>query len=200
MESCDKQRIDGGSGLVAANNYLTQKSKAAHSCRLFYDFNIFMLRFVPPLFDRLIDVTPLDRTEPLRPALSMNQLKNSVARDIESLLNSRRGITIVPVINFPNVRASIAAFGLDDFVSMSMSSEKDRDDICKSIERALVDYEPRLRNARVVLERRDESTQKLRFSIHATLHAHPLQEPVNFDAVLQTTTQNYSVQLGRRES
>lgn len=159
-----------------------------------------MLRFTPPLFDRLIDPTPLNLTESLRPALSMEQLKNSVARDIESLLNSRRGSARKIIDAYPNVRNSIAAFGLDDFVSMSMSSEVDRAAICNSIERALADHEPRLRNSRVVLERRDQSTQKLRFSIHATLHAHPLQEPVNFDAVLQTTTQNYAVQLRGRAS
>ena len=159
-----------------------------------------MLRFVPPLLDRLFDAAPLDRTEPLRPAVSMEQLKNSVAGDIEFLLNSRRGITRKSIDAYPNVRGSIAAFGLDDFVSMSMSSEVDRAAICISIERALAAHEPRLRNSRVVLERRDESNQKLRFSIHATLHAHPLQEPVNFDAVLQTTTQNYAVQIGRRAS
>jgi len=81
---------------------------------------------------------------------------------------------------------------------MSMSSAVDRAAICRSIERAITDHEPRLRNARVTLERRDTDTQKLRFSIHAVLVAHPLQEPVNFDAVLQTTTQNYAVQSGRR--
>jgi type VI secretion system protein ImpF len=172
----------------------------ARSCRLFLFFLNLMQRFVPPLLDRLIDVAPKDRVEALRPALTMDQLKASVAGDIEYLLNARRGTVQTSIGRYPNASASVASFGLDDFVSMSMSSEVDRGAICKSIERALVDHEPRLRNARVLLERREESTQKLRFSIHATLHAHPLQEPVNFDAVLQTTTQNYAVQIGRRAS
>lgn len=159
-----------------------------------------MLRFVLPLLDRLIDKALLEPSESIRPALSIEQLKNSVAGDIESLLNSRRATARTSIDAYPNVRKSIAAFGLDDFVSLSMSSELDRAAICKSIEQALTDHEPRLTNSRVLLERREESTQKLRFSIRATLHAHPLQEPVNFDAVLQTTTQNYAVQLGRRAS
>lgn len=159
-----------------------------------------MQRFVPPLLDRLIDSEPLSRSEPLRPALSMAQLKDSVARDVESLLNARRGSTREALDGYPFARASVAAFGLDDFVSMSMSSTVDRAAICRSIERAITDHEPRLRNARVELDRRDAATQKLRFSIHATLHAHPLQEPVNFDAVLQTTTQSYAVQSSRRSA
>jgi type VI secretion system protein ImpF len=157
-----------------------------------------MQRFIPPLLDRLIDITPLSRSEPLRPALSIEQLKDAVARDVESLLNARRGSSRESLDSHANARSSVVAFGLDDFVSMSMSSAVDRAAICRSIERAITDHEPRLRNARVALERRDADTQKLRFTIHAMLVAHPLQEPVNFDAVLQTTTQNYAVQTGRR--
>lgn len=157
-----------------------------------------MQRFVPPLLDRLIDGAPLSRAEPLRPTLSMEQLKDAVARDVESLLNARRGSTRAHLDGFPNARASVAAFGLDDFVSLSMASTVDRAAICRAIERAIGDHEPRLRHVRVELERRDAMTQKLRFSIRAVLVAHPMHEPVNFDAVLQTTTQNYAVQSGRR--
>jgi type VI secretion system protein ImpF len=157
-----------------------------------------MQRFIPPLLDRLIDITPLSRLEPLRPALSIEQLKDAVARDVESLLNARRGASRESLDPYTHARSSVAAFGLDDFVSMSMSSAVDRAAICRSIERAITDHEPRLRNARVSLEARGADTQKLRFTIHAMLVAHPLQEPVNFDAVLQTTTQNYAVQTGRR--
>jgi type VI secretion system protein ImpF len=157
-----------------------------------------MQRFVPPLLDRLIDAAPLSRAEPLRPSLSIDQLKDAVARDVESLLNARRGSSHAALDGFRHARTSVAAFGLDDFVAMSMSSAVDRAAICRSIERAITDHEPRLRNARVALERRDADSQKLRFSIHAVLVAHPLQEPVNFDAVLHTTTQNYAVQSGGR--
>ena len=156
-----------------------------------------MQRFVPSLLDRLIDAAPLARTEPTRPALSLDQLKDSVARDVESLLNARHGSARDTLDRFTNVRHSIAAFGLDDFAAMSMASINDRAAICRSIERAIADHEPRLRTIRVELDRRDTATQKLRFSIRALLVVHPLQEPVNFDAVLQTTTQSYAVQSGR---
>ncbi len=157
-----------------------------------------MQRFVPPLLDRLIDTVPRSRAEPLRPAFSIEQLKDAVARDIESLLNARRGSTRQALAAYPNASGAVIAFGLEDFVSMSMSSAVDRAAICRSIERAITDHEPRLRNPRVELDRRDAATQKLRFSIHAMLVTHPLNEPVNFDAVLQTTTQNYAVLSSRR--
>lgn len=157
-----------------------------------------MQRFVPPLLDRLIDAAPQSRAEPLRPALSLEQLKDAVARDVESLLNARRGSTRDALDTYPNARASVAAFGLDDFAAMSMASTVDRAAICRAIERSITDHEPRLRGIRVELDKRDAMTQKLRFAIHAMLVVHPLHEPVNFDAVLQTTTQNYAVQCGRR--
>lgn len=157
-----------------------------------------MQRFVPPLLDRLIDSAPGANAEPLRPSFSIDNLKDAVARDVESLLNARRGSTRASLADYPGVRTSVAAFGLEDFASMSMTGAVDRAAICRSIERAIADHEPRLRHARVEIEQRDGSTQKMRFSIHAVLVAYPLQEPVNFDAVLQTTTQNYAVSTGRR--
>ncbi len=157
-----------------------------------------MQRFVPPLLDRLIDLAPLSRAEAMRQALSIDQLKDAVARDVEALLNARRGPTRGSLQGFSHARASVAAFGLDDFASMSMSSTVDREAICRSIERAIQDHEPRLQHARVELHRRDATTQELRFAIHAVLVAHPLQEPVNFDALLQTTTRSYAVQSARR--
>ena len=157
-----------------------------------------MQRFVPSLLDRLIDAAPLSGSEPTRPSLSLEQLKDAVARDLESLLNARHGSSRDAFDRFANARRSIAAFGLDDFAAMSMASIDDRAAICRSIERAINNFEPRLRGVHVELDKRDTATQKLRFAIRAVLVAHPLQEPVNFDAVLQTTTQSYAVQTGRR--
>lgn len=159
-----------------------------------------MQRFVPSLLDRLIDLAPLAPSEPIRPSHTLDQLKDAVARDVESLLNARHGSARDSLEGFPHAKRSIAAFGLDDFAAMSMASIDDRASICRSIERAVGDQEPRLKNVHVDLDTRDAATQKLCFSIRAMLVANPLQEPVSFDAVLQTTTQNYAVQVGRRSA
>ena len=92
----------------------------------------------------------------------------------------------------------MVAFPDDDFVSLSIASTVDRESICRAIERAITNHEPRLRSVRVELDRPDAQTQKLRFLIKAVLVAHPMHEPVSFDAVLQTTTQNYAVHAARR--
>ncbi len=74
-----------------------------------------MQRFVPPLLDRLFDAAPLSPAEPLRPTLSLEQLKDTVARDLESLLNARRGSTRESMQGHPFACESVLAFGLDDF-------------------------------------------------------------------------------------
>lgn len=157
-----------------------------------------MQRFVPPLLDRLIDLAPSMPAEPLSASMSLEQLKTTVARDVESLLNSRHGPETAHLAEHANARRSVLSFGLEDFSSMSMSSHGDREAVCRSIERAIANHERRLRDVRVSLTPDRSDTQKLRFAIQALLIVHPLQEPVSFDAVLQTTTQSYDVQNTRR--
>ena len=159
-----------------------------------------MTRFVPSLLDRLLDAQPQTRGETVRPTLCVEQLKEAVARDVEFLLNARHGAARLALERYPHARRSIVGFGLDDFAAMSMSSLVDRAAICRSIERAITDHETRLQHVQVDLDRRDSASQKLRFVIRAVLVTHPLQEPVSFDAVLQTTTQSYAVETGRRSA
>lgn len=154
-----------------------------------------MQRFAPYLLDRLIDASADDA---MRPTLSLEQLKDSVARDVEALLNARRGLDMNGAVGFPRVRRSVVGFGLDDVASRSMSSTDDQALVCHAIEHAVLDHEPRLRNVRVDLRRGDRSRQSLKFTIRAMLHVHPMQAPVNFDAVLQTATQHYAVTASRR--
>ena len=157
-----------------------------------------MQRFAPYLLDRLIDAAPGEPGDALKPMLSLDQLKDSVARDVESLLNTRRGLSAQDLQGLPQVRRSVASFGLDDFSSKTLANTDDQAFVCQALERAIADHEPRLRNVHVELGRRDGATQRLRFSIRAMLRVHPMQEPVNFDAVLQAGTQHYAVTQARR--
>jgi type VI secretion system protein ImpF len=156
-----------------------------------------MQRFAPYLLDRLIDAAPGIQGEAVKPMLSLEQLKASVARDVEALLNTRRGIAADALQPFPLARRSVLAFGLDDFASRSLASTEDQAAICRALERAIAHHEPRLQSLRVDLGRRDSTSQGLKFSIRAVLYVHPMQAPVNFDAVLQPSTQQYTVAAAR---
>ncbi|MCY7315838.1 MAG: type VI secretion system baseplate subunit TssE [Rubrivivax sp.] len=152
-----------------------------------------MQRFAPYLIDRLMDGSPDASREAIAPSLTIEQLKDSVARDVEALLNTRTALSGETINSYRNASHSILRFGLDDFSSRSLANVADRTFICRAIERAIEDHEPRLRTVRVGLDERSAPGAGLRFSIHALLQIHPAAEPVSFDALLQTGTQQYRV-------
>lgn len=150
--------------------------------------------FEPSLFDKLFDDRPVTA---VRRRLSIEQLKDSVARDLEALLNTRALIDDDHGDDFPLATRSVAAFGMCDFAGLSLASVYDRKRICGSIEQAISAHEPRLRNVKVALELHRNTINALYFSITAVLQVKPAQEPVAFDALLQPTSLQYSVQKQR---
>ena len=114
-----------------------------------------------------------------RRRLSLEQLKDSVARDLEALLNTRVVFDEVSVKAFPFAARSVAGFGLADFAALSLANVYDRQRICASIEGAISAHEPRLREVRVALELHKKTVNALYFSINAVLFVRPAQEPRN---------------------
>jgi type VI secretion system protein ImpF len=153
-----------------------------------------MKGFEPSLFDKLFDESPVSA---IRRRQSLDELKDSVARDLEALLNTRTVIDEGLADSFPLAVRSIASFGLNDFAGLSLASVNDRDRICLSIERAISRHEPRLREVQVSLELHRNAINALFFSIKALLVVRPAQEPVSFDAMLQPTTLQYSINRQR---
>jgi type VI secretion system protein ImpF len=157
-----------------------------------------MAGFLPTIFERLYDDAPHRNAEadPLR-RWSVEELKESVARDLESLLNSRAALFSNSFDSFPESHASVASYGMSDFVGMSLANPADRDLICRTLERAIAHHEPRLRQVEVRLEADRSSIGCLQFGINAVLYVTPASEPVTFDALLQPNTLQYSVAKGR---
>ena len=156
-----------------------------------------MKGFEPTLFDKLFDDSPI---APVRQRLSVDALKDCVARDLEDLLNARSAFDEGVGERFPAAMRSLLSFGLGDFAGMSLSSVHDRHRICASLERAIARHEPRLKSVQVILELDRRSVNALFFSIRALLVVKPAQEPVSFDAMLQPTTLQYSVTRHRPRS
>jgi type VI secretion system protein ImpF len=125
-------------------------------------------------------------------------MKDSVARDLEALLNTR---TVIPedlLKRYPECGRSIVTFGLNDFAGRSLSSTDDRAYICLCLEKAIARHEPRLRNVKASLEIREDSVNRLNFAITALLVVSSSQEPVNFDAILQPSSLHYTISKARR--
>lgn len=159
-----------------------------------------MAGFVPTLFERLRDEAPLHGGggTATHKRWSVEELKESVARDLESLLNSRANIFVDEYEEYPESFNSVISYGMSDFVGMSLANPLDRDIICRTLERAIAFHEPRLRNVEVRLEPSRNAIGCLQFCINAVLFVAPAHEPVNFDALLQPNTLQYSVASNRR--
>jgi type VI secretion system protein ImpF len=156
------------------------------------------VKFEPFLLDRLFQ--PADamlRVDAARPRYSIDQIKDSVARDLESLLNTRSAHLPEHMMAWPNAARSVMTFGLMDFVGLSLDNPSHCDRICTSISDAIHCHEPRLRQVSVTLEGTKQRGLGLRFAIHAKLVVNPLVEAVSFDALLQPTTQRYAVKSAR---
>ena len=150
-----------------------------------------MKGFTPDLFDRLLGLPVRNGVVATR--LTVEELKDAVARDLEALLNTRSTIRDGELAAYPECGASMVSYGMCDFADRSLSSPTDRAAICASIESTIARHEPRLRDVKAQLEVREESVNRLDFSITGLLVGSLSQEPVNFDAVMQPTTLQYSI-------
>lgn len=159
-----------------------------------------MKGFAPGLFDRLMGTGTHALSSGTVTRLSMDDLKDTVARDLEALLNTRTVIPEELLKSYPECSQSIVTYGLNDFAGMSLASTDDRASICRALEQAIARHEPRLRNVVASLEVREGSINRLNFAISALLVVHPAQEPVSFDAVLQPSSLQYSISKTHRST
>jgi len=138
------------------------------------------------LIDRLIDKDPQVRNDqPLARSQSVKQLKLSLKRDLEWLLNSRRIAEPAPE-SFAEVSRSLYHFGLPDFSALSVESPRDRNSLLREIEAAVAAFEPRLQSVRVTLvDSPSKLIRAVRFQIEGMLMMDPAPEQISFDTVLQ---------------
>lgn len=151
-----------------------------------------MKGFTPGFFDRLLG-TPVRHASGSTLRMSAEDLKDAVARDLEALLNTRSVIPEGLLKGYPECSNSIVSYGMIDFADLSLSSPSDRAYICACIEKTIACHEPRLQEVKASLDVREGTINRLNFSITGLLVASASQEPVNFDAVLQPSTLQYSI-------
>ncbi|WP_313705765.1 type VI secretion system baseplate subunit TssE [Massilia sp.] len=147
--------------------------------------------FTPGVFDRLMD----ERREAgaANPRLTIEQIKDLVARDLEALLNTRVALAPGVFDEFPQARASILNYGLADFAAFCLTSAEDRAAICASIKTAIETHEPRLKDVSATLVPVPGSVNRLDFVINARLALFDSGDTVNFSAVLQPSSLHYAV-------
>ena len=145
------------------------------------------------ILDRLIDHEPGLSREPVQYCLvSIGQIKASVIRDLENLLNTRRQILILPV-EYSQVNNSLFVYGLQDFTSKNPGSPFVRQRLRQDIEKTISRFEPRLKNVTVHLETTAQNKRNLRFRIKGMLVVEPVAEPVTFDTYFDVNKGEYII-------
>ncbi len=151
------------------------------------------MRYAPSLLDKLLHRSPAGRPGEVLPGLSLDELKDSVAADLESLLNTRNALDTEATQRFPLSAGSVANYGVPDFASRSLSSGLDRDFICQAIQDAIERQDTRLRGVSVALDEQAPVFNRLNFTIRAVLRVSDVGEHVSFDARFEPMLQRYSV-------
>lgn len=149
------------------------------------------------ILDRLIDAEPgIAGDAPLSWAESVRRLRQSLLRDLDWLLNTRRVVQTAPA-NLLELQASVYHFGLPDITSLSSDSTETQETLRRRIEDAIRIFEPRLTNVKVMASPASaEARHRIRFTIEAMLRMEPNPERVLFDTVLEVGSGEFSVSGG----
>lgn len=150
-------------------------------------------RITPSVLDRLLDYEPGVSQEPV-PSRSkgLRELKQSVRRDLEWLLNTRQMVDGVPP-ELQELTNSLAAYGLPDFTNVSIKGPESQNRLRRAVEVAIRVFEPRLENVVVTLESSSEHERGVRFRIDARLRVEPAPEPITFDTFLEPDRTEFKV-------
>lgn len=145
------------------------------------------------LLDRLIDDEPGTSHEPVQYRLTtLRQVKSAVGRDLENLLNTKNYVSS-HYSEYEELSRSVFAYGMPDFTSANPKSPSVRHQLRQELEKAIAQFEPRLRNVTVKVEDQGSNERNLRFKINALLYLAPAVEPVVFDTFFDVNRCEYSI-------
>jgi len=151
------------------------------------------IRITPSVLDRLLDFEPkLSQEAAKSRSKSLRELKLSVRRDLEWLLNTRCYPENVDE-GLEQVLKSVVFFGLPDFTAVSVKSHIEQKRLKQAVEAAIKNFEPRFIDLKITLEPINNTDKQMKFRIEATLDIEPTPEPIVFDTVLQLGSSEFAV-------
>lgn len=145
------------------------------------------------LLDRLIDLQPeLQQEVPQSSWEQAREFKASLCRDLSALLNTRRAERDFDPA-YEESTSSLLSFGITDFTSYNLKNGVEQEEVRRSIERAIRQFEPRLAGVEASVEEPDPLKPVLQFQITALMRVEDGSEPVVFDVALQRESRRMAV-------
>jgi type VI secretion system protein ImpF len=124
---------------------------------------------------------------------SLKELRESVRRDLEGLLNTHQRCRSWPA-DLTELDRSLLAYGLPDFTGTGLATRERQDAWRRSLEALIRRFEPRFRSVRIEgLDNADPLDRTLRFRIIAVINVDPAPDPIVYDSVLDPSTRNFNV-------
>ena len=151
-------------------------------------------QLLPSLYDRLIDNDPSSREEsPQSRSQILFELKQSVRRDLQNLLNTRwRCVNWPP--DYEQLELSLINYGIPDFSGVNMGGPDAQKRLFEIVERAIGFFEPRfLRFSLIASTNKLDFDRTLRFKIDGLLKAEPSPEPVTYDTTMDVSSAQFEV-------
>lgn len=154
---------------------------------------------ISSVLDRLIDEQPdLNREVEKNSHQLLTDLRKSVRRDLENLLNTRWRATSWPA-ELTELDQSLAAYGIPDISGEDLGSPARRRMFLQKVEQIIRTFEPRFQKIKVVeVENTDSLDRTLRFRIDAVLYAFPSPEPIVFDSAVDPSSKTFRVEGASR--
>ena len=149
----------------------------------------------PSILDRLLDNEPHIQVEAeITRHQRIKELRSSVRRDLEALLNTRFRL-LEPPAEFTELQTSLVNYGLPDLATINIIDLNKKREFTRTLEKVLRIYEPRFKTVNVSYQdNKDRTDRTLRFRIDATLYADPSPEVVVFDSVLEPASRMVNVE------
>lgn len=151
-------------------------------------------RLMPSIIDRLIDLEPLNLSEPAKSqGQVVFEMKISLRRDLENLLNTRWSCISWPP-DYEELDLSLINYGIPDFTGVSMGSPENQKRLIQIVKRAIEKFEPRLIEFSIEINNEiDNVNRTLSFRVDGLLQSEPFPEQVVFDTSLDVHSSEFQV-------
>lgn len=145
------------------------------------------------LLDRLIQPTAGAAVRQAGWGTALSQLKQSLRRDLEALLNTRRRPGRLGG-ELAELSRSVIRYGIPDFTALNLAAPERQAAFGRALETVIRDFEPRLAQVSVTPLPGDRTAHRtLRFRVEAVIRVEPTPEPIVFESVLDPISRTFQV-------
>ncbi|MBB5060377.1 type VI secretion system protein ImpF [Granulicella aggregans] len=131
--------------------------------------------------------------QPANQVASLRMIKESLRRDLEAALNTRRHMGTA-LDGYEHASSSVLNYGMEDLTNIRTSPDGYLLQMQRAIQNCLAEYEPRLTSVTVtVSDLAETSSREVRLQIAAHMQLIPGTETIFFNTVFDVASETYSV-------